>query len=194
MSRPVLIACECSQVECGAFRAAGIECYSCDIQPAYGGHPEWHVQDDVINVLRPGRWGLVIAHPPCTYMCVLGSVKLLKNGQFDRERLAKMAQAVAFFYHFYWYDDCPVAIENPRPMAICGLPEKSQVICPSEYGHPWTKKTYLWLKDLPVLLPTHAKDITAKQWVKHAHYGNKRCRSFEGVAKAMVAQWSKYII
>lgn len=192
--KPVLIACECSQVECMAFRKIGIKSYSCDLQPAYGGHPEWHIQADAVETLYNGDWGLVIAHPPCTYLCVLSAVQLIKKGRIDTEREKKMRAAVEFFYKFYDYSGCPIAVENPRPMARCGLPPKSQVICPSEYGHEYTKRTYLWLRDLPQLLPTHCLNIYARSYVYHTHYGNRRCRSFEGIAAAMAAQWSKYII
>lgn len=194
MSKPVLIACECSQVESKAFRELGVECYSCDIQPCYGGHPEWHIQADAIETLYSRDWGLVIAHPPCTYMCVLSAVHLVKDGRIDTEREKKMRAAVEFFYWFYDYEGSPIAIENPRPMARCGLPPKSQVICPSDFGHPYTKRTYLWLKDLPQLLPTHCHNINARSYVYHTHAGNRRSRSFEGIAAAMAAQWSKYIL
>lgn len=192
--KPVLIACECSQVECSAFRAAGIEAYSCDVLDCRGSHPEWHIKGDAVQAMHNNDWGLIIAHPPCTYMCALSAVHLKKNGRIDEERYQKMRAAVEFFYEFWDYEGVPMAIENPRPMAICGLPPKSQIICPSNFGHEWTKKTYLWLKDLPVLLPTSSSYIGAKSYVAHKHAGYQRSRSFEGIAAAMATQWAKYIL
>lgn len=191
--KPVLIACECSQVECSAFRAAGVEAYSCDLLPCRGAHPEWHLQCDVVDILRPGKWGMIIAHPPCTYLCAAGAVHMRVNGQLNEERLAKMILARDFFMMFHRWEDCPIAIENPRPLAIAQLPPYTQIICPSEFGHEWTKRTFLWLKGLPVLLPTWSKNINAKQYVAHKHVGFQRSRSFEGIAEAMAAQWAMFI-
>lgn len=192
--KPVLIACECSQVECSAFRRLGIEAYSCDIQDCYGGHQEWHIKADAVKTLYEGDWGLVIAHPPCTYLAAVGSPNMYKDGRIDTGRYEKMCAGKEFFMQFYNYRCAPICVENPRPMAMAQLPPKNQIICPSEFGHPWTKRTFLWLHELPQLLPTHAKDISAKSWVYHTHHGNKRCRSFTGIAQAMAEQWSKYII
>lgn len=192
--KPVLIACECSQIECTAFRDAGIEAYSCDLLDCRGGHPEWHIKDDAVQVMRNGDWGLIIAHPPCTYMCLVSAPHMKKKGRINAERYEKMRAAVKFFYEFWDFKGVPMAIENPIPMAICGLPPKTQVICPSEFGHSWTKKTYLWLKDLPELLPTSYRHVGAKSYHEHTHTGYQRSRSFEGIADAMAKQWSKFII
>lgn len=191
---PVLIACERSQVECMAFRALGIEAYSCDILDCYGNHPEWHIKADAIEVIKNNKWGLIIAHPPCTYMSAGGAQLMFPKGVINLSRYVLMLEAVKFFFEFYNYKDCPIAIENPRPLKICNLPPKTQVICPSEFGHEFTKRTYLWLRDLPILLPTTCKNISAKSYVDKYRQNDKRSRSFEGIAAAMAAQWSKFII
>lgn len=192
--KPVLIACECSQVECTAFRMAGYEAYSCDVQKCLGNHPEWHLQCDVRDVMCLGKWGLIVAHPPCTYLCAMGAVHMRKKGKLNEERLKKMILARDFFMMFYNWNDCPVAIENPRPLSLAVLPGYTQIICPTQYGHEYTKRTYLWLKDLPELLPVTAKGVNMPSWVYHTHAGNKRSRSFEGIAEAMAMQWGKFIL
>ena len=93
----VLVACEESQVVCKAFRAAGYEAYSCDIQPCSGGFPEWHIQDDAIKVLYSFDWDLVIAHPPCTYLTKAGADSLYRGGSLDYTRYYKGLAARDFF-------------------------------------------------------------------------------------------------
>ena len=192
----VLIACECSQVECLAFRAQGHDAFSADIQPCYGGHPEWHILGDVRNVPIE-NWDLVIAHPPCTYLSAAGSTSMfmsptrcLRPGNILPERYALMLEARAFFYWFLDKVSCPLAIENPRPLRCAALPPWSQVICPTMFGEIYMKRTCLWLRDLPPLLPTSAQDKRAGGWLLHcSSSSNRRSRSFEGVADAMARQW-----
>ena len=151
----VLVACEESQAVTIELRKLGHEAYSCDILPCSGGHPEWHLQQDVTELLKM-KWDMIIAFPPCTYMSNAGACRMYPTkGVVDQERYKKAMAAKEFFLKFY-NCDCPrVAIENPVPMKIIGLPKKSQVIQPYEFGHPYTKKTYLWLKGLPKLTPTN---------------------------------------
>lgn len=166
----VLIACEESQTECKAFRALGHEAYSCDIQQCSGGHPEWHICRDVLPLLngnKPfitsdgelhsiiGQWDLIIAHPPCVYMSNAGACRMYpKKGQIDPERYQKAMEAKEFFLAFL-KADCPrIAVENPRPLKIVGLPKETQQIQPYQFGEPWSKLTYLWLIGLPPLIPT----------------------------------------
>lgn len=188
----VLIACEESQTSCLEFRKLGHNAFSCDLQPCSGGHPEWHIQDDVLKHIND-EWDLIIAHPPCTYMCQGSSIRMFPNCQLDPLRLQKAQEAKAFFMEFY-NSKCPhVAIENPRPLKIVGLPWSSQVIQPFEYGEPWSKETHLWLKDLPLLRPTQFvpdhKCFTDKKW------GSKeRSKTFRGIAAAWADQWSAFIL
>ena len=167
----VLIACEESQAVCNAFRKLGHEAYSCDIQECSGGHPEWHIMGDVLPLINgscefntmdgikhtiEGRWDLLIAHPPCTYMSNAGACRMYPTkGVVNAERFEKALLAKSFFMKFY-NADCPrICIENPMPMKIVGLPQESQRIQPYQFGEPWSKKTYLWIKGLPELKPTN---------------------------------------
>jgi len=199
----VLIACEESQAVCTAFRELGHEAYSCDIEPCSGGHPEWHLQQDVIPLLGQ-HWDLIIAHPPCTYMSKAGARWMYPTaGLLNYERLWKAKQAKAFFEMFYDYDCEKVAIENPRPLKIVGLPEPTQVIQPYQFGDPYSKETLLWLKGLPQLIPTSV--ITEhRPWMPSntggysrgrggsrgiAHDAKTASKTFSGIAKAMAEQW-----
>lgn len=135
----VLVACEESQRVCIEFRRLGHEAYSCDIEPCSGGHPEWHLQQDVAELLKI-KWDLIIAHPPCTYLSNAGARFLYPEGILNEERLQKGLKAKEFFMKL-WNADCPrVAVENPIPSKIYDLPEYSQIIQPYEFGHPYSKK------------------------------------------------------
>jgi hypothetical protein len=225
----VLIACEESQEVCKAFRERGHRAFSCDIQECSGGHPEWHIQKDVLQVLNPvdhgnnylpsiwfktmdddflevEKWDLIIAHPPCTYMSGAGACRMYpKAGQIDQERFAKAMEAKEFFMKILTADCQKICIENPRPLKCVELPPPSQSIQPYEYGEPWSKLTYLWLKGLPPLFPTEiVQDY--KPYVScgtSRNKGNKdksgmsrrggaqkvRSKTFPGIAKAMAEQW-----
>ena len=207
----VLIACEESQTVCMAFRERGHEAYSCDIQECSGGHPEWHIQDDVLPLLgggckfvtvdgKPhiidGKWDLIVAHPPCTYLSNAGARFLYPKGILNEERLAKGMEAKNFFMHFYNADCERIAIENPIPSKVYGLPPYTQTIQPWMFGHPVQKKTCLWLKGLRPLEPT---DIVEERqstkipgnWFNHGgkERQKNRAKTFPGIAKAMAEQW-----
>lgn len=187
VSKKVLVACECSQVVTTAFRAVGADAFSCDIADYYGGHPEWHIKGDVLNVLYEG-WDLVIAHPPCTYLSLVSAVALSR----DESRWEKMREARDFFYKFVELGTTglPVCIENPIPLKVARLPRYTQLVCPSQYGHKFTKRTCLWLYNLPPLLPMRGYYVDAKSWVLHcASNGKRRSRFWEGIAEAMAEQW-----
>lgn len=231
----VLIACEESQRVASAFRARGFNAFSCDIQECTGGHPEFHINDDVLPYLNPkrltvtgeygilfstcdgkhhlicDRWDLIIAHPPCTYLSNAGACRLYPHkGQIDEERYQKGLEGKAFFMKMLNADCHRIAVENPVPSRIFGLPEKTQVIQPYEYGHPYTKKTYLWLKGLPMLMPTHIVTPlggyvcgNSAIWKKQAAAGGvvgkekdakHRSKTFPGIALAMAAQWGDYLL
>ena len=201
----VLIACEESQEVCKTFRARGHEAYSCDIQPCSGGHPEWHIQADALELLKM-KWDMIIAFPPCTYMSAAGACRMFpRKGEIDLQRLEKAKQAKAFFMSF-WNADCEkIVIENPRPLKCVELPPETQRIQPYEHGEPWSKLTYLWIKGLPDLKPSKiVKEY--KPYVScgtSRNKGNKdkcgmsraggaqkvRSKTFHGIALAMAEQW-----
>lgn len=199
----VLVACEESQTVCKAFRAKGHEAYSCDIQECSGGHPEWHIQGDVLPLLKE-KWDLIIAHPPCTYMSKAGArFMYLTAGNVNQERLEKALQAKEFFMQFMNADCDKICIENPTPLKIVGLPKESQVIQPYQFGHPYSKRTLLWLKGLPELKPTnilteytpylpsntggYSRGKGGSRGV--AHNAKDASKTFSGIAKAMSEQW-----
>lgn len=203
----VLIACEESQAECLAFREAGFNAFSCDIKECRKGTPAtFHIVDDVTPYLKGKtafhtqdgtyrqvpRWHLIIAHPPCTYLCKLSSVWMVHNGQLNLQRYAKMLEARDFFYKCLDASAPYVAVENPLPMARANLPQPSCFVHPSWYGHKYTKKTLYWLRNLPPLMPQiifpNPKEFS------RASRGHYRSRTFPGVAKAMAEQWGKYIL
>lgn len=187
----ILVACEESQAVTIALRKLGHEAYSCDLIPCSGGHPEWHIQQDVLPLLNGycffktcdgsahyvlGRWDMLIAFPPCTY---------LTNASADCAK---------------------IAVENPTPLKIVELPPYTQAIQPWQFGHPYTKRTCLWLKELPPLVPTEIITEGVTPWVnggcKDAH-GNyrrfqgrrerdpiNRAKTFPGIAAAMAEQWA----
>ena len=204
----ILVACEESQEVCKAFRALGHEAYSCDIVPCSGGHPEWHLQVDALEMLKL-HWDMIIAFPPCTYMTNAGAVRMRVKGVIVQERFEKAMAAKDFFLRFY-HADCPkIAIENPTPMKIVGLPPYSQVIQPYYFGHSYSKRTCLWLKGLPPLMPTeivfdHEPFVNGGCKDSHGNYrrfqGRKergpkvRSKTFPGIAAAMAAQWGSWYI
>lgn len=192
------MACEESQAVTKELRKLGHEAYSCDIQPCSGGHPEWHLQQDVTPLLKE-KWDMVIAHPPCTYLSNAGARFLFPEGKLNEERLKKGMEAKDFFMLFY-HADCPrVAVENPVPSRIYGLPPYTQIIQPWQFGHPFQKKTCLWLRGLPQLMPTEIVPEINRQSTRVAgNWFNKggkdraknRAKTFPGIAKAMAGQWA----
>ena len=169
----VLIACEESQRVCIEFRKRGHRAFSCDLQECSGGHPEWHIQGDVLKLIngrceftlqngqtdrQTDRWDLLIAHPPCTYLSNAGACRMYKvvEGEHTvvQKRYKQMLEGKAFFLQMLNADCDKIAVENPTPMSICELPKPSQVIQPNEFGHKYSKRTLLWLKGLPPLRRT----------------------------------------
>ncbi|MEG2405348.1 MAG: DNA cytosine methyltransferase [Oscillospiraceae bacterium] len=154
----ILVACEESQAITIELRKLGHEAYSCDTEPCSGNRPEWHLQQDVTPLLKM-RWDMIIAHPPCTYMSNAGACRMYpQKGRIDTQRLCKAMKAKEFFMQFYNANCDKIAIENPMPLKIVGLPQETQRIQPYQFGEPWSKKTYLWLKGLPMLEPTDIVD------------------------------------
>ena len=203
----VLIACEESQAECMAFRERGFNAFSCDIQSCRpGAQPKWHIVGDVTPLLRGElnfkpqagtlhsvrQWHLIIAHPPCTYLCKSGAVRMVINGVVQQSRFEKMVKAREFFFECLGANAPFVAVENPLPMRRAELPKPSCYIQPYWYGVKYSKKTLYWLKNLPPLMPEITNPIF-KQYVRSSR-GKYRSRTFAQVAKAIAKQWGDYII
>ena len=200
----ILVACEESQTVTIELRRLGHEAYSCDIEPCTGGHPEWHLQQDVEPLLKM-HWDMIIAFPPCTYLTNAGARHLWKGGELNKERFEKGLEAKEFFLQFYNANCKRICIENPTPSRVYELPEKTQVIQPYQFGHPFTKRTQLWLKGLPPLAPTKVVE-PERTWCPSGSYSKKhgekhrgvfttdrarnRAKTFEGIAKAMATQWA----
>ena len=140
MTMKILVACEESQAVTIELRKLGHEAYSCDIIPCSGGHPEWHLQQDVIPLLEQ-KWDMIIAFPPCTYLSNAGACRLYPHkGQIDPVRYQKGLEGKAFFMQFY-NANCPrIAIENPVSSTVYNMPKHSQEIQPYQFGHPYSKK------------------------------------------------------
>lgn len=235
----VLVACEESQRVCTAFREKGHEAYSCDIIEPSGGHPEWHILGDVLEYLNPiefgsfeqsykgihpfctmdgeehfidDKWDLIIAHPPCTYLTVSGNrwFNVNKYGEKALQRIKDRDNAVKFFMKFINANCDKIAVENPVGYINSHYRKADQIIQPYEFGHPVSKKTCLWLKNLPKLQPTkivvpdkkysggkaysgaalYAKDKNDKilGW-NNPETSKIRSKTFEEIAKAMAEQW-----
>ncbi len=182
----------------------GHEAYSCDIDPCSGGHPEWHLQVDALELLKM-QWDMIIAFPPCTYLSNAGACRLYpKKGQLDQERYKKGLAAKEFFLRFL-NADCPkIAVENPVSSTVFRMPPHSQEIQPWQFGHPYTKKTRLWLRGLPPLEPTDIvtpmepyvpagtgrKDRSKYGAAKRGKDAKNRAKTFQGIAHAMAEQWA----
>ena len=211
----VLIACEESQRVCISFRDRGHEAYSCDIQECSGGHPEWHIKTDVKPLLKGfcnfetmngdkhalSGWDLIIAHPPCTYLSNVSAPHMFPKGELNKDRYKKLLKAREFFFTFLNAPCRKVCVENPMPLSIAQLPSPDCVIQPYEFGEPFTKKTYLWLKGLPPLIPTTFYCGRKTPWVNSsggkqrkgqkgfANSKKDRSKTFWGIARAMAEQW-----
>lgn len=217
----VLVACEESQAVTIELRKLGHEAYSCDIVEPSGGHPEWHIQQDVLPLLNgecefktvdgtlhnvSDRWDMIIAFPPCTYLSNAGACRLYpQKGVLNQERYQKGLQAKEFFMKFYNADCDKIAIENPVSSKIFDMPMHTQEIQPYQFGHPYTKKTRLWLKGLPLLEYTNVVDVISPYVpagtgrkdkskygsAKRGEDAKNRAKTFPGIAKAMAEQWTK---
>lgn len=217
----VLIACEESQEVCKAFRALGHNAFSCDLQEPSGGHPEWHILGDVRDVLLykwhclwpgtryrgylfrtmdgerheiEGKWDLIIAHPPCTYLTVSGNrwFNVELYGDKARERALQREEAAAFFMVFANADCDRIAIENPVGVMSTRYRKPDQIIQPWQFGHGEQKATCLWLKGIPPLRPTNiVEGRTQRVWKEPPGPDRAKIRSktYTGIAQAMAEQW-----
>jgi hypothetical protein len=176
-----------------AFAALGHDAWSCDILPTIS--PGQHIQGDVLKVINWG-WDLMVAHPPCTYLSNAGARHLYPGGVLNNDRLIKGLGAKELFMGLLNAPIDKICVENPIPSKVYELPPYGQLIQPWEYGHPFSKKTCLWLKNLPPLMPT---DIVGKtestkipgNWFNKGGKQRQINRSvtFQGIADAMAQQW-----
>lgn len=199
----VLVACEESQRVCIAFRERGHNAFSCDIEPCSGGHPEWHIMQDVIPLIDgrcrfktmdgiehsiDGKWGLIVAFPPCTHLAVSGA------RYFEQKRKdGRQQQGIDFFMEFTKANCEKIAIENPVGIMSTHYRKPDQIIQPWMFGHGETKATCLWLKNLPKLEPTNIVDGREQRIWKMPpgpERAKERSKTFPGIAKAMASQWS----
>lgn len=217
----ILVACEESQVLTIELRKRGHNAFSCDIEPCSGGHPEWHIQSNVLPLLSGncsfvtadgsghriiGRWDMIIAFPPCTYLSNAGAVRLRVNGELQQSRMLLARYAKAFFMDIYNADCDRIVIENPVPGKIHELPKYSQIIEPYMFGDHWKKRTCLWLRGVPILMATEIV-VPDGLWVGstssrrdskiHSKYAlashrdkTTRSKTFPGIARAMAEQWT----
>ena len=215
----ILVACEESQEVTMAFRKRGAEAFSCDLIPCSGGRPDWHIQGDVRNVVNGhcsfktadgleheiSEWDAVIAFPPCTYLTVTGNRWFAPKADPEGKRAELREEAAAFFRMFY---DLPVpfrAIENPIGVMSTRLCPPSQIVEPYWFGDAYEKKTCLWLKGLPPLVPTHVVDVPKpivfasgkkmSAWYRQSwnlppkERALFRSKTPKGLAEAMAEQW-----
>ncbi len=194
----ILVACEESQEVTKSFRNKGHLAFSFDIQQCSGGNSEWHIMGDVLEVINDG-WDMMIAHPPCTYLSNAGARHLYKGHELNLERYEKGLQAKEFFMKLYNCNIPKICIENPLPSKIYNLPMYSEIIQPYEFGHEFSKKTLLWLKNLPGLMPTQliylgnvqSTKVVGNWFNKGSHKERQKIRSktFSGIAATMAEQW-----
>lgn len=211
----VLVGCECSQAITKEFRRLGVEAFSCDTEPAYGGHPEWHYQIDLLDLLgEDHHWDLAIFHPPCTYLSNSGVSWLYKkDGSRNEKRWEAMFDGAMFFYQLMNADIERIVIENPimhkyaKDFIGCGQP--TQVIQPYQFGDDASKATCLWIKNMPKLTQTehiHPAVTTdgKKRWANQTPGGHNklgpskeraalRSKTYPGIAKAIAEQYTTYL-
>lgn len=195
----MLIACEESQAVCIEFRNRGHEAYSCDILPESGGHPEWHFMCDIFIAIKEMDWDMMIAFPPCTHLAVSGA------RHFEQKRKdGRQQEGIDFFMALVNAPIPRIAIENPVGIMSSVYRKPDQIIQPWQFGDEAQKTTCLWLKGLPLLLPTQIVDkgefVTYKSGKRHpkwyadafinGQHGHLRSKTFPGIARAMASQWT----
>lgn len=208
MAARVLIACEASGRVRRAFTAMGCDAWSCDLLSAEDGEVKNHITGDVLPLLQHD-WDLVIAHPPCTYLSRAGARWLYPQaGKICPSRLGETRKAAEFFYACLNAKAPRVAVENPYPVRVAGLPKWQQVIHPYQHGDPYTKATLLWLKGLPKLRPTKivepvgpwlrsntgfGKNLGQRSQKGQVSSSRDASRTFLGIAQAMAWQWGELL-
>jgi hypothetical protein len=207
----IIVGCEESQAVTKELRALGHEAFSCDLLPCSGGHPEWHIQGDIMHELRWFKWDMGIFFPPCTDLAVSGA------RHFARKQLDGSQQKSIQFFQALAMQDIPhIAIENPIGIMSKIWRKPDQIIQPWQFGDKAQKSTCLWLKGLPKLVPTDIVEkgeffeFTSKKgekkrmpmWYYKALQDAKtleerrtlRSKTFAGIAKAMATQWTNYVL
>jgi hypothetical protein len=198
----------------------GHEAYSCDIQEPSGGYPEWHILGDALKAIEGGqvttmdgethdvgKWDLLIAHPPCTYLTVTGDrwFNTERYGEKAVRRLQLREEAAAFFMAFVNASVCKIAVENPVGYMSTAYQKPTQIIHPYMFGYPARKASCLWLKGLPKLTPTDivVPDIiqykngkgTDSPWHMESlklppnERAKARSKTFPGIARSIAEQW-----
>lgn len=206
----VLVGCEESQRVTIALRSRGVEAYSCDLLPCSGSRKDWHIQDNLLDVINRERWGGLIVFPPCTYLTVTQN----RHMRCNPDRWAKMIDAATFALTLYNYDCDFFCMENPVGYLSTFIGKPSQIVQPYQFGDNYSKKTCLWLKGLPLLTSTNivepayvyckAKNKKSGR-SKYSVFGTMsssrnpevarlRSQTPVGLAEAMADQWSKYLI
>lgn len=191
--KPILIGCEESQTICQAFKEAGFEAYSCDLQPTRG-NPGFHFQQDIMEVIPTREWGLIILHPDCTAMAVSGNRWYGRNMPYHQQRLDQVSWTMKLWKLANQHSD-RVALENPVSVIFTELGKLGtniQYIQPWQFGHGETKKTGLALSRLPELEATNIVEGREQRiWKMGPSETRKRDRSetFKGIADAIVSQW-----
>lgn len=191
----ILCACEESQAVTIELRRLGHEAYSCDIEPCSGGHPEWHLQQDALPLLRE-KWDMIIAFPPCTHLAVSGAAWFEQKRKDGRQQ-----QAIDFFMEFANCECEKVAIENPVGIISSTWRKPNQIIHPWMFGHLEQKTTCLWLKGLEPLVETNNVRNKMMELPRNErerlHYlppskdrAKLRSKTFHGIAVAMAEQWA----
>ncbi len=197
------MACEESQAVTKEFRSLGIEAYSCDIKPCSGGHPEWHIQGDVEPLLGRG-WDMILAFPPCTHLCASGAAWFEQKRKDGRQQ-----QGIDFFMLFANAPCEYIAIENPVGIMSTVWRRPDQIIQPYQFGDPYSKRTCLWLKNLPKLVPTEIVDSGERvvyksgksmpKWYAELYRlpaekrAELRSKTFPGIDRAMAKQWGGFV-
>ena len=199
----VLLACEESQAVCKEFRKLGHDAFSADIQECSGGHPEWHIQGDVLEILNDD-WDMMIAFPPCTHLAVSGAAWFDEKIKDGRQK-----QGIDFFMKMVDAPINKIAIENPVGIMSSKYNPPTQIIQPYYFGDEFQKTTCLWLKGLHPLrhypqddlfnkktwvdrgeMVTYASGVVMPKWYAElSGKGKERSKTFPGIAKAMANQW-----
>lgn len=206
----ILVACEASQEVTKAFREKGFNAFSNDMTECYGGHEEWHIKGDAIDIMRKEHWHAVISFPPCTHLSAAGAPSWKQKQKDGRQQLA-----FKFVTNIYDFEIPFISIENPTGFLNTNWKKPDQIFHPFHFGDPYKKRTCLWLKGFPKLIPTDVvipthhytsnstrggllKDGTRKKSVlpirKAWDNSTERSKTFSGIAIAMADQWGPFLL
>lgn len=205
MKLRILVACEESQAVAMAFRELGHEAFSCDLLPCSGSHTEYHIQGDALIEAYSGKYDMMICHPPCDYIAVSGmhwTTRGLRDPRLTEDSLDFVKKLMDAPIEF-------IALENPVSIISTRIRKPDQIVQPYQFGHNASKKTCLWLKNLPLLTSTEyiePRIVDGRpRWDNQTDSGQnklgpsndrkqKRSATYSGIAKAIATQWSEYVI